>query len=121
MLPPAAVGQTDSEVYELLRLAIMRRKPLAAEYDGQQRLLCPHVLGRKAGRLRAFCFQFGGSSNSQLGEIGAWRCLAVDKLKQVDWSDASWHTGPKSGQQTCVDDVDFEIDTREGQFPLSNP
>ena len=117
MTPQAAASQTDNEVYELLRLAILRRQPLAAVYDGQQRLLCPNVLGRKAGRLRVFCFQFGGTSNSKAGEVAGWRCLAVDKLRQVQWSEEPWRTGPKSGQQTCVDTVEFDIDTQEGSVP----
>jgi hypothetical protein len=114
MTPQAAASQTDDEVYELLRLAILRRQPITAVYDGHPRSLCPHVLGRKAGRLRVFCFQFEGSSSSQAGEAAGWRCLAVDKLRQVQWCEASWHTGPQSGQQMCVDAIDFDIATQEG-------
>ena len=57
---------TVSEIYELLRHAAARRQPVAATYDGQPRLLCPHVLGRKSGRLHVLFYQFGGSSNSGL-------------------------------------------------------
>ena len=42
----------------------------------------------KSGRLHAFCYQFGGSSNSGLPMapegVGGWRCLAVEKLSQVE-------------------------------------
>jgi hypothetical protein len=60
---------------------------VAAVYDGLPRLLCPHVLGRKSGRLRMFCYQFGGNSNSGPAvapeAMGGWRCLAVEKLSRV--------------------------------------
>jgi hypothetical protein len=64
MTPQPTKGQAVSEVYDLLRLAAASRQPVAAVYDGLPRLLGPHVLGRKSGRLRALCYQFGGSSRS---------------------------------------------------------
>src|ERR1017187_669383 len=51
MTPQPAEEQAVSEIYELLRLAAGRRQPVAAIYAGLLRLLCPHVLGRKSGRL----------------------------------------------------------------------
>jgi hypothetical protein len=60
------------------------------------RLLCPHVLGRKSGRVHVFFYQFGGSSNSGLPitpqGVGGWRCLAVEKLSHVELSADAWHT-----------------------------
>src|ERR1700680_965005 len=70
MTPQPGETQAVREIYALLRLAAGRRQPVAATYDGLLRLLCPHVLGRKSGRLHVFCYQFGGSSNSGL-PIGA--------------------------------------------------
>ena len=64
MTPQAAKEEGVSEIYELLRLAAARRQPVSAIYDGQSRLLCPHVGGRKSGRHHVFLYQFGGSSNS---------------------------------------------------------
>jgi hypothetical protein len=96
MTPQPAEEQAVSEIYELLRLAAARRQPVAAIYDGLLRLLCPHVLGRKSGRLHMFCYQFGGSSHSGLAMVsegmGCWRCLAVEKLSQVDLRAEAWHT-----------------------------
>lgn len=117
MTQQAADGRAVAEVYELLRLAIRRRQPVAAVYDEQKRLLCPHVLGRKSGRLRVLCYQFGGGSHSAAGEAAGWRCLAVDKLRQVEWCEASWHTGPRPGLQTCVDEVDLDTDAQREQAP----
>ena len=66
MPPQPAKEQAVSKIYELLRLAAAGRQPVAATYDGLPRLLCPHVLGRKSGRLHVFFYQVGGSSNSGL-------------------------------------------------------
>ena len=109
------------EIYELLRYAAARKQPVAATYDGQPRLLCPQVGGRKSRRLHVFCFQFGGRSNSvePLAPEGrdVWRCLAVEKLSQVELRTDAWHTEPRSAQQTCVDEVDFDSDAQPGDEP----
>jgi hypothetical protein len=94
---------------------------VAAVYDGLSRLLCPHVLGRKAGRLHVFFYQFGGSSHRGLpmgpAGVGGWRCLAVEKLSQVELCADEWHTEPRSSRQTCVDEVDFDADTQPEEDP----
>jgi hypothetical protein len=98
MTPRPAEASGMREIYELLRYAVDRRQPVAATYDGQPRLLCPHVGGRKSGGLRVFCYQFGGSSNSVEAlaseGLGVWRCLAVEKLSQVELRTDAWHTEP---------------------------
>jgi len=95
MTPRPAEAQAVSEIYELLRLAAARRLPVAAIYDGLLRLLCPHVLGRKSSQRHVFCYQFGGNSASGLATVsegvGGWRCLAVEKLSQVELRADAWH------------------------------
>jgi hypothetical protein len=121
MSPQPATGQRVNETYELLRRAAARRQPVAAMYDGQPRLLCPHVLGRKSGRLHVLFYQFGGSSNSGLPVApegaGDWRCLAVEKLSQVELSAEAWHTQQRSRRQTCIDEVDFDVDAQPEEDP----
>src|SRR4249919_2471990 len=41
---------------------------------------------------------------------GGWRCLAVEKLSQVELRADAWHTEPRSPRQTCIDEVDFDTD-----------
>jgi hypothetical protein len=112
MTPGLAEVSGGSEIYELLRDAASRRQPVTAVYDRQPRVLCPHVGGRKSGRWHVFCYQFGGKSNSveplAAEGRGVWRCLAVDKLSQVE---------PHSPQQTCIDEVDFDADAQSGDSP----
>ena len=121
MTPQPTKRQAVSEVYDLLRLAAARRQPVAAIYDGLPRLLCPHVLGRKSGRLRALCYQFGGSSHSGLPMVsqgaGGWCCLAVERLSETELRTEAWHTEPRSPQQTCIDEIDFDADTQPEEDP----
>src|ERR1700729_2819069 len=108
MTPRPASEQGINETYALLRRATARKQPVAASYDGLPRLLCPHVLGRKAGRYHALVYQIGGKSNSlpvMLSEAGVWRCLAVEKLSQVEFRDDAWRAGPRSRPQTCIDEI----------------
>ena len=121
MTPQNARVHAVSEIYEVLRLAATRRQPVTAVYDGLPGLLCPHVLGRKSGRLQVFCYQFGGNSNSGLpmapGRVGGWRCLAVERLSQVKLRADAWHSEPRSAQQTCIDEIDFDADAQGGDNP----
>ena len=121
MTPHSASIQTVSEIYALLHRAAACRKPVAAIYDGLPRLLCPHVLGRKAGRLHTLVYQFGGKSTSGLAmgpeSVGGWRCLAVEKLSQVELRSEAWHTEPRSPRQTCVDEVYFDADAQREDAP----
>jgi hypothetical protein len=121
MTPKAAEANGAKAIYELLRYAAARKQPVAATYDGQPRMLCPHVGGRKSGCLRVFCYQFGGSSNSvellAREDRGVWRCLAVEKLSQVGLRAEAWHTEPRAPQQTCIDEVDFDADAQSGDNP----
>jgi hypothetical protein len=121
MTPQPAAGQGVNETYELLLRAAARRQPVAASYDCQPRLLCPHVLGRKSGRLHVLFYQFGGGSNSGLPVapegVGDWRCLAVEKLSQVELSAEAWRTQRRSRRQTCIDEVDFNVDAQPEEDP----
>jgi len=68
-----------------------------------------------------FFYQFGGSSHSGLpitpDGVGGWRCLAVEKLSQVELSVDAWHTEPRAAPQTCIDDVDFDADAQREEEP----
>ena len=121
MTPRPADASTVGGIYELLRYAATRKQPVAATYDGQPRLLCPHIGGRKSGRLHVLCYQFGGSSNSvkplALEGKGVWRCLSVEKFSQVELRTGAWYSEPRSKKQTCIDEVDFDADVQPGDDP----
>jgi hypothetical protein len=121
MTPQPDKEQAVRDVYLLIRMAAAGRRPVAAVYDGLPRLLCPHVLGRKAGRLHTFFYQFGGGSHRGLpmvpDGIGGWRCLAVEKLSQVELRADAWHTEPRAPRQTCIDEIDFDVDAQPEEDP----
>src|ERR1019366_10527908 len=83
MTPQRAGAKAVIEIYEVLRLAAARRQVVTAIYDGLPRLLCPHVLGRKSGRLHGLFYQFGGSSNSGLPVapegVGYWQAARSEE------------------------------------------
>lgn len=52
--------QAPEEIRRLVRAAAIQHRPIAALYEGTQRLLCPHVVGyNQLGEWRVFCYQFG--------------------------------------------------------------
>ena len=118
MTPPLARAQSPEEIYGLLRSAAIRRLPVAAIYANLPRLLCPHVLGlSKEGELRAFCYQFGGSLERGSDGVGGWRCLAVNKLSQVELQEGDWRTESRASRQSCVDQIDVDTEVQPGGEP----
>ena len=107
------------EIYRLVWTAVASKKPIEARYDGHQRLLCPHRLGRNSdGETRVLCYQYGGQSASGLQWSTSpenWRCLVLEKLSQVRLREDEWRTAPNySRPATCVvvADIDAEEDRR---------
>jgi hypothetical protein len=49
--------------------------------------------------------------------MGGWRCLAVEKLSQVEMRAEAWHTEPRSPRQTCIDEIDFDADNQPAKRP----
>jgi hypothetical protein len=121
MTPKPAEASAVRDIYEVLRFAAIRRQPVVATYDGEPRLLCPHVGGRKSGRRNVFCYQFGGRSNTVgllvPGNGGVWRCLAVEKLSHVELRTGPWHTEARAERQACIDEVDFDSDAQPADDP----
>jgi hypothetical protein len=106
----------------MLGLSIRQRHPITAMYNGCRRQLCPHRLGwNNDEERRVLCYQYGGDSVSGLDEPGArsnWRCLAVEKLSEVELMPGPWHTAPNhSRPQTCIVRVEMDVEDQ----PEDNP
>jgi hypothetical protein len=103
-----------NEVYRKIREAILNKQQIVCMYDGYHREMCPHAIGTKNGELKAFCYQFAGESSSGIGPPGAfknWRCVFIDKVTKLEVRDGPWHTATNHSQtQTCIDEVDAEVD-----------
>jgi len=102
---------SQSDVFELIKQAIAEKKLISAVYHERQRDLCPHVLGWKADREHALFFQVGGDSAKGLASTGAWRCLNLDELSEVEIRDGEFRTGPGyyDNPQKCVDKIEVQI------------
>jgi len=107
--------QTVEEIYRLVRMAVIGKRPIRAIYHGRDRWFCPHRLGRNhEGQIRALCYQYGGESGSGLQAAGSpanWRCIALEKLSRVELLEGAWQTAPNhSRPQTCVAEVDVDAE-----------
>jgi hypothetical protein len=96
--------------YALVRLAIAEKRQVHATFGSHRRRMCPHVLGSRDGQPRALFFQFAGGSDRGLAPGGDWRCLAVEGLLDVSIHDGPWHTREHSQPQSCIEEVDLEVD-----------
>ena len=101
--------------HKLLRSAMLQKRPIAAFYAGHRRLLCPYVLGRNKGNhLHVLCYQYGGGSASGLKNPGSpenWRCVAVDKLSNVQIMDGPWVSADRHSRvQTCIEHVELDAE-----------
>jgi hypothetical protein len=101
------------DTYAAIKEAIENKKIVTATYRGKTRIMCPHTLGTKRGRLQALFYQFAGESISGLGPDGDpenWRCMFLDELSECSISEGQWHTAPNhSRPQTCVDQIHIEV------------
>jgi len=114
-IPQPAKTPILGEIYSLVRMAVVGKRPMAAVYHGRHRLLCPHRLGwNKEGQPRVLCYQYGGESESGLGPVGSsanWRCISLDQLSGVKLLEGAWQTAPNhSRPQTCVAEVDVDAE-----------
>lgn len=100
-----------SATYAIFRQAIAARKQVICTYQGHVREVCPHTLGHKDGQEKALTFQFAGYSSTGLPPSGQWRCLFLAQVDNAQLRDGPWHSGERhSRSQTCVAEVDIEID-----------
>jgi hypothetical protein len=107
--------QTVEDIYQLVRTAVIGKRPMRAIYHGRDRWFCPHRLGwNHEGQIRVLCYQYGGGSGSGLQAAGSpanWRCIALERLSRVELLEGAWQTAPNhSRPQTCVAEVDVHVE-----------
>jgi hypothetical protein len=93
---------------------VLAKQPVAAIYEERPRLLCPHILGwTEAGVPHVVSYQYGGDSESGLGEEGSpgnWRCMAVGILRSVEMREGIWKTAANySLPHPCISRVDVAV------------
>jgi hypothetical protein len=107
--------QTVEDIYRVVRVAVVSKRPIRATYHARDRWFCPHRLGRnKEGQVRVLCYQYAGESSTGLEADGSpanWRCVALEKLRRVQLLEGAWHTAPNhSRPQSCVVNVDVDAE-----------
>ena len=121
VIPHSSRMQSVDEIYGLLRAAGTSKQPVSAMYEGLPRLFCPHLLGKsKQGRRHAFCYQFGGTSDSGLRPLRRESVVGaalLEKLSRVELQAGIWHTEPRANRQTCIEEVEFDADAQRGEDP----
>jgi hypothetical protein len=108
--------QTATEIFTMIREAILNKNIIIASYHGHVREMCPHVIGKKNGYAQALFYQFAGDSSSGLQSDGSpanWRCLRVDELSDVSIKESvgAWHTASNysAAAQKCVDEIEAMV------------
>ncbi len=80
---------------EALVVALLERRAVLVAYHGRRRVVCPHAIGHKAGRVMLLAYQVGGETST--GSLTAdptrrWRCLYVDEIEGVADDDSDWQS-----------------------------
>jgi predicted DNA-binding transcriptional regulator YafY len=75
--------------------ALFDRQPVAVAYHGRSRVVCPHAIGCKNGRIILLAYQSGGETST--GDLPAdparrWRCLYIDEIETVAEDDSDWQS-----------------------------
>ncbi len=108
----------SSTTYQLIETAMAERKQVLCFYEGFARELCPTILGHTKGQERAFAYQFAGGASKGLPPGGAWKCLALHKMRDVKLRSGGWHTGTShKSPQTCIEDVDLDVNPQSPYNP----
>ncbi|MGH8297028.1 MAG: hypothetical protein ACRDWN_09770 [Acidimicrobiales bacterium] len=78
-----------------LVVALLERQAVAVAYHSRTRVVCPHAIGYKGGRVILLAYQVGGETST--GNLDAdptrrWRCLYLDEIDGVAADDSAWHS-----------------------------
>ena len=98
-----------SASYQRIRVAVVQKLVVTANYHNHYREFCPHVIGMTRGREHVLGYQFTGSSSSGLPARGEWRCFNIAELSDVMTHAGSWHTSEVHQPQTCVEEIDVRV------------
>ena len=80
---PAARGTAEMTPAEILVRAVLDHRKVTLVYEGQCRVVEPHLVGiHEAGEPMVAAFQTGGFSHS--GDLPGWRTFITTKVESVD-------------------------------------
>ena len=100
--------------YDTISHATQNRKSIRGYYGHRERILSPHAIGEKNGRLRVFCLQTGGDSRRDMPpELEMrWRDIWINLLSYVRLHEAPWQSAPnyESKMEGRYDTVRIQVD-----------
>jgi hypothetical protein len=97
----------------VLERALIDRRPVRVRYHGQERIVCPHLLGWKNGRAKVLSYQSDGATSQ--GRLPhdprhSWRSMFVDEVEDPVITDHSWQTALNYSPETnCIDQLEIAV------------
>ena len=99
-----------SSKYALFEEAMRTGKQVTCMYQGPPREVCPIILGHSQGKEKALTYQFAGRSSQGLPAEGAWRCLFLAEVSDIQLREGPWISGSRHTlPSTCVEEVDLDV------------
>ncbi len=113
---PGVVGdrstrtRTQIHTYQLVARAVREQRPLFAYYEGRLVVMCPHVLGRRAGEWYVLGFGYFDVDFRTLAVPCSWRWLPLRDLEEPEIQGSFWLTAPRETRPSAyfVDAVEAE-------------
>jgi len=102
--------------WAVLEQAIAHRRSISVCYHNQQRLFCPHALGRKAGRAKLLAYQPEPATTHSATATDPpqpWRSLFVDEIKDPAITDHAWQTADNyTPDCNNIDEVEIDVNSQ---------
>lgn len=94
--------------WSVLERAIQQRHRVRLGYNGRDRLVCPHALGWKNGRVVALVYQCDGMTSE--GPIATsprqrWRSLFLDDIEHAGMASGVWQSADNYSLDTILMDT----------------
>jgi hypothetical protein len=98
--------------HELMRRAIVDRRPVYALYRGRPRIFCPYQLGAKGASTHVLVWQYDGESPS--GILPQWRCFDLARLSFIRLLTDPWVEAPEpTTEPSCIDLLTASVEGHE--------
>lgn len=97
--------------WDIIEQAIARRLAVKARYHGHERVICPHAIGWKNGRLVTLVYQCSGSTSTgalATNTTQRWRSMLLDDIEDPNianhfpWQTASNYSTDSISMDTVL-------------------
>jgi hypothetical protein len=99
------------QAWAVLEQALTQKRPVALRYHGHDRILCPHAIGWKNGRLRVLSYQVAATTNRRPNPdepTQRWRCMFLAPAI----TDGPWESAPNYSPSSAngIDELVLAVD-----------